>query len=220
MIWRALMKKFYNAVAFLLLGVFFFFPLKGFTLIIIDDYMTKEEKQRTGVANLKYQQFVALENWLNRNFCPRTCSDSGEEDVEELSIAENFNGGSQLRLTNGKYYQVHPQDRRVSSGWLTPFPIHIGQTSDPEYPLLITDMQTRSSVHAKEIEEAQVPQPIITPDAPPPAPMPAPPTPPSPPAGPPKPPSPPTPPIPQPPPMSPVGPTPEPIPTKKAPLTN
>ncbi len=128
------------------------------TVFLLDDVMTQEDQQKTGVANLTSEQKQALIIWLNQNFVPKPqveAPPSGK--VPTLYLSENIEGGKKLRLTDGSVYEVSPDDLNLTGFWITPFPIKILPSRDPQYPYLIINMNTGTAVKAKQLTPPTLP---------------------------------------------------------------
>lgn len=69
----------------------------------------------------------------------------------EIYLSENIKGGTQLRFSDGSLYEVAPKDRDMAQLWITPFSASFEPSSDPAYPIKITNAITGSSVNAKKI---------------------------------------------------------------------
>lgn len=115
---------------------------------MLDDVMSKEDQQKTGVATLSAKQKIALEAWLNKNFVLK----QQEQNVATptLSLAININNGKKLVLSDNSIWEVAPSDVPTSSVWITPFPIKITPSNDPNYPFLLTNVNDGVSVKARK----------------------------------------------------------------------
>ncbi|NGX47375.1 MAG: hypothetical protein K1000chlam3_00748 [Chlamydiae bacterium] len=122
--------------------------------IILDDVMTNEQMERTGVDQLNYSQKMALQEWVNDNF------DSKEgrprQGKEQLYLSLNIDEGAKLELSDGSTYEIAPEDHLYSSYWITPFPIMLGKSDNRKYPVKITNMNTGTSVSGKQISTRQM----------------------------------------------------------------
>jgi hypothetical protein len=116
--------------------------------ILLDDVMTKEEQKKTGVKKLTYAQKVALESWLNKNFTLKTKT---EETTPELTLSINIEDGRKLELSDSSIWEVAPNDISTAAIWLTPFPIKIAPSNDPEYPYLLINAYSGASVKARKV---------------------------------------------------------------------
>ncbi len=116
--------------------------------ILLEDVMTKEEQKKTGVKKLNYAQKVALEAWLNKNFVLKT---KAEETTSGLTLSINIDDGKQLELSDNSIWQVAPGDISTAAVWLTPFPVKIAQSNDPQYPHLIINTYSGVSVRARKL---------------------------------------------------------------------
>jgi hypothetical protein len=120
----------------------------AFAQILLDDVMSDEEQHRTGVFYLNHNQRAELETWLNDNFVLKT-QQQPKQAPQELTLAENINNGHQLRLSDGSLYEIAPSDVTRAAGWITPFPIQVVPSGDPNYPFKIVNTNTGNSLKAK-----------------------------------------------------------------------
>ncbi len=114
--------------------------------IVIDDYMDTAQREKTGISKLNKNEIILLEGWLNKNFVPKNQAPA----ANELFLSENLSNGSLLKLSDGSIYEVNPQDIPLSSLWITPFPMEVTMTSDPNYPFLLMNKNTNTMVHARK----------------------------------------------------------------------
>jgi len=114
--------------------------------ITLDKTMPKDIQDSTGISKLTAAQKLALEKWLNENFT------WVKAPKEKPSLSENLDGGQKLRLSDGSLYAIAPKDTIRTALWITPFPIDITESGDPEYPCKLTNTNTNSSVFAKQLE--------------------------------------------------------------------
>jgi len=120
-----------------------------FAKIVLDDSMTREEMTNTGVGNLNYSQKMALQDWINQNFEPKT--DFPNKQDEQLFLSLNIEDGAKLELSDGSTYEIAPEDHLYTMYWITPFPISLGDSGDKKYPVKITNLNTGTSVKGKQI---------------------------------------------------------------------
>lgn len=130
--------------------VFLIFPSsRSFGRITLKDTMTKQELQKTGIADLSYTQKVALECWINDYFEAKQCLLDRKSEPAYLTL--NIEDGAKLEFSNGCVYEIHPDDRIYTSYWITPFPVEFYESGNPDYPVKILNLQTGTEVSAKEI---------------------------------------------------------------------
>jgi hypothetical protein len=115
--------------------------------ILLDQVMSREDQKKTGVANLTRNQKIALEAWLNDNFVLKTKEPT---PTVQLSLSINIDNGQKLELSDNSVWEVSPDDVQTASVWITPFPVKITPSNDPEYPFLIVNMNTGISVKARK----------------------------------------------------------------------
>jgi hypothetical protein len=109
--------------------------------------MTKEEQRKTGVYRLSFAQKVQLESWLNKNFISKI-----PEPVKgaALFLSINIANGRKIQLSDNSIWEIAPSDVSITAVWLTSFPVEINPSNDPEYPYLITNVNTGVSVKARK----------------------------------------------------------------------
>lgn len=115
--------------------------------IILDNVMSKEEQRKTGVAKLSFKQKIELESWLNKTF---VLKEKSPGTTAPLSLSINIDRGAKLQLSDNSIWLIAPTDRQISSIWLTPFPVKIIPSGDPDYPFRIINLDTEESVRAKK----------------------------------------------------------------------
>jgi hypothetical protein len=119
--------------------------------IMLDDVMTREEQKKTGVTKLSLKEKIELENWLNRTFILKAQEQLGEA---QLFLSININNGQKLQLSDESIWEIAPSDKQTAAVWITPFPVKIIPSDDPNYPFLIVNINTGISVKAKKLIEA------------------------------------------------------------------
>lgn len=127
--------------------LFVIFPLAA--QIQLDEVMTRQQMQQTGINRLNFSQRMALQEWINDNFEPKENALGNQK--EQLFLSLNINDGQKLELSDGKTYEIAPEDRLYTMYWITPIPVMLGRSNDSQYPIRITNMNTGTSVNAKEI---------------------------------------------------------------------
>jgi len=129
-------------LSLVILGVINSDKLSG--VIKLEDEMTKEEQQTTGVATLNAAQKEALEKWINDKFTLKTKSSGALPTLQQ-----NMNNGSQLELSDGSIYEIAPSEQAKTLYWLSPVGMEISASNDPMYPYLVKNTLTGVSVRAK-----------------------------------------------------------------------
>jgi hypothetical protein len=116
--------------------------------ILLDEVMSKEDQQKTGVKYLKREQKIALEQWLDQNFVLKTHAKVPEQ---KLSLSINIDNGQKIRLSDNSLWEIAPNDVSIAAVWITPFPIKIMPSNDQDYPCLLVNADTGVSVKARQI---------------------------------------------------------------------
>lgn len=120
-------------------------------VIILSEVMSREEQKKTGVYNLTANQKAALQDWLNENFILKSnLQTNAEEEKKPLYLSQNLDNGKILRLSDDSEYLVAPEDIINSSFWITPFPLRIEPSDDPEYPLRIVNINNGQYVKVRQ----------------------------------------------------------------------
>jgi len=138
---------------------------QSFAATNLDQQMSLQEKQQTGVVNLTLKQKQALASWIDKNYVPvgantqmpNQAPSQAPSTNSDLTLSVNVQNGQQIILSDGTRWQIHPQDVKTSSVWLTPVPIMVMPGSDPSYPYVLTNQSTNQSVRAKQIAPASAP---------------------------------------------------------------
>lgn len=161
--------------AALIVSVLFFqFPhILG--VIQLNDVMTPDQQQKTGVDKLSRAQKNQLETWINDKFVlkpvatttpntppaatpsPAAPGPMPPTGLKDLYVSENLDGGAKLQLSNGDTYEVHPSDRDISSAWLLPSNISIAPNKDPQYPINLTNTVSKTTVRTRKFDPNQPP---------------------------------------------------------------
>ena len=132
----------------------FFFTLAA-TLILaaqaIDFDMTSDEKKQTGVYKLNDKEKGALQTWIDNHYTKRS-QPLSTTTQEQGILQDNLKSGSQIRLSDGSLWTIHPKDTIITQSWITPVEIIVSQSGDPNYPYKLTNSLTGSSVRAKKAQ--------------------------------------------------------------------
>ncbi len=78
-------------------------------------------------------------------------------ETPRLTLEQNLQNGSQLQLSDGSIYEIAPTDKAKTTFWLTPIAITVSQSTDPQFPVLLTNTLTGVSVRAKQVRPATPP---------------------------------------------------------------
>ncbi len=143
------MKKKVPAVSFLILVLMFIVFLAlpaNSSAIQLDMMMSEKEQDETGVCNLTLEQKQALEKWITEHFVTKP-----RYDEKELSLAMNIGQGKVLQLSDGSFFQIAPHDQIYTTWWITPVSLKITTSGSTDYPFLLTNLNNKTSVQAKEV---------------------------------------------------------------------
>lgn len=121
----------------------------SFASFLLDQVMSKDVQKKTGVDKLTPNQKIALEAWLNQNFDLKNTSQAQNSNETQLLLSINIDGGKKLQLSDGSIWEIAPTDVPQSSIWITPFPVKIVPSNDPDYPMLLVNKVSGISVKAR-----------------------------------------------------------------------
>lgn len=131
-----------------LLSILLFSAHLNADIILIDSVMSKEEQIKTGVATLSPTQKIALEHWINDTFTLKTATTASSST---LTLSINIDNGKKLELSDNSIWEIAPADISTAAVWITPFPVEITHSNDPNYPYTLTNMRSHVSVKARKI---------------------------------------------------------------------
>jgi hypothetical protein len=121
-------------------------PPAAFTL---DSVMDRTLQQKSGIAYLTRQQKSMIENWLNDTFILKPKQNSTNSAEYSLYLSINVDNGKQLRLSDNSLWDVAPADQQTAAFWITPFPLKLSASNDPNYPMLMTNLNTNVQIRVK-----------------------------------------------------------------------
>ncbi len=124
-----------------------FSHLQADKLIVLDTVMSEEEQKKTGITKLSFQEKLALEDWLNKTFVLKV---QEEKPQTPLSLSINIDNGKKLLLSDNSVWEIAPDDLKTSAIWITPFPVKITPSNNPNYPFIITNTNSGMSVKARK----------------------------------------------------------------------
>ena len=117
-------------------------------LTTFDLKMSDNEMQTTGISRLTVQERRALENWIEDHYEKKVPLQSKKKDPQ---LQDNLKGGQYIRLTDESIWEINPDDRLISQSWVTQIEIRVSEYDDEEYPFILTNSLTGSSVKAQKV---------------------------------------------------------------------
>jgi len=118
---------------------------------MIDFDMSPDEKKQTGVYKLNDKEKGALQDWIDNHYTKRA-QPVKTTSKEKGTLQDNLKNGSQIRLSDGSLWTIHPKDTPITQSWITPVDILVSQSGDADYPYKLTNSLTGSSVRAKKAQ--------------------------------------------------------------------
>ena len=114
----------------------------------INDMMSIEDQNKTGVIKLNQKQKMELAKWLVEH---RYYEDiASEQELHALTVSLNVYDGKIIQLSDNSVWEIAPDDLVISQTWLSSIPIKITDTSNPDYPYLLTNLRNNQSIKAKK----------------------------------------------------------------------
>ncbi len=126
---------------------FFAFPARD-AFGTLDQLMPQDVQEKTGVSTLSPAQKKELEEWITQHFTPK----AETKENKNLYLSQNIDQGRKIRLTDGSLYEIFPSDTQYTAFWITPFPLTITPSGNPEYPWTITNKDSGTKVKARQLE--------------------------------------------------------------------
>ena len=124
--------------------------------IILNEVMTRDVQRTTGVANLSMAQKTVLENWLNQTFVLKTAAETTPAPAQ-VYLSINIDNGHKILLSDNSLWEISPDDVSTAATWLSPVVMQIKPSNNPDYPSLITDTASGTSVKARQIPNVTAP---------------------------------------------------------------
>jgi hypothetical protein len=125
--------------------------------IFLNDSMPKDVQKKTGVADLNYQQRLALEKWLNDTFVLKNPPEKQKGNAN-LYLSQNIDNGKVLELSDGSRWEVAPDDVESAAFWITPFSLYFTPNTNTAdngtYPVKIVNENTGIGVKVKQLRKA------------------------------------------------------------------
>jgi hypothetical protein len=90
--------------------------------------------------------------------------EDGGNSESQLYLSLNINDGAILQLSDGTTYEIAPNDRLYSAYWITPFPLSVGASGDPDYPIKTEIFLQRENRLEKDAKKESSFQPPLSPD--------------------------------------------------------
>ncbi len=123
---------------------------------LLDLQMTPEEKRKTGVHKLSDKQKSSLQVWIDNHYEKREAplEVSLPEKKPKVDQIECRGKETLVHLTDATIWQIKPKDSPKAQSWINPeVGIIVHPSTDTDYPTLLTNTLSGSSVHAVLIKE-------------------------------------------------------------------
>ena len=144
---------------------FFFVTSSVIAETNLDQQMSLQDKQQTGIVNLTLKQRQALGMWIDHHYQPINDTSSTESaELQNLNkssikppldnpvqymLVQNLGKGQELILSDRSQWIIHPEDLSISQGWKESTKISIEHGFDAGFPFILMNLDTHQSVKAR-----------------------------------------------------------------------
>lgn len=140
---------FYKRLLIILFSIFLI--IKGYTdtsIPSINDLMSIEDQNKTGVIRLNQKQKMELAKWLVKHGYYDDLK--SYEVLHAVTVSINIHNGKIIQLSDDSVWEIAPDDVVTSQSWLSAIPIKITKSKNPQYPYILTNLLNNSFVKAKK----------------------------------------------------------------------
>ncbi len=116
----------------------------------LDTHMSPEDEEDTGLNKLTPQEKQALQNWINAHHYIKASSQVRPHQDLTPEVSEVLGNGSYVKLSDKTLWKIHPNDRNITYGWITPVDIIVKKNGTKNYPYTLTNSLTGSTVRAQK----------------------------------------------------------------------
>ncbi|MCX6986819.1 MAG: hypothetical protein NT065_01480 [Chlamydiae bacterium] len=151
--------------SFYMCSLFCFITAGSMAATNLDQQMSLQDKQQTGIVNLTLKQRQSLALWIDRYYVPidDPSSPNGSKiETGEISknqslsaqsetflLMKNLNGGKQLILNDLRQWVIDPEDVSITQKWEESAQIRVEQGFDTAFPFILMNMKTDEGVKAR-----------------------------------------------------------------------
>lgn len=131
----------------------------------LDQQMSLQDKQQTGIVNLTLKQRQSLALWIDRYYVPiddPSAQNGSKAETGDISkkqslssqsetflLMKNLNGGKQLILNDLRQWVIDPEDVSITQKWEESAQIRVEQGFDTAFPFILMNMKTDEGVKAR-----------------------------------------------------------------------
>lgn len=119
-------------------------------LTTFDAKMSDDEMETTGISRLTIQERRALENWIEDHYEKKVALQNKKNKGPQ--IQENLKSGHYIRLTDDSLWKINPEDTLITQSWITQVVVEVRESDDEQYPFILTNSLTGSSVKAQKVK--------------------------------------------------------------------
>ncbi len=131
-------------------------------ILSLDQVMTTDEQEKTGVSKLSAKERAALEEWLTRftvtiaTEVAKKSAGSGKSVVysgfgQKHWVREKIENGAFIKLEDGSLWQISPIDKINTMLWLPTDNVVVIESGNPQYPYKLVGK--RDTAEAKLVSQ-------------------------------------------------------------------
>src|SRR3989344_9704455 len=121
-----------------------------------DAAMTPQEKKSTGVYKLTEKEKESFQQWLDTNYQKKANQQAAKPSAVVSSnlptLSENLMNSKYLKLSDDTLWNIRPEHVPSAQGWIAPVPIEVGHSTNPFFPVKLTNKVSGSSVMARKAD--------------------------------------------------------------------
>ncbi|PIS01920.1 MAG: hypothetical protein COT85_07175 [Chlamydiae bacterium CG10_big_fil_rev_8_21_14_0_10_42_34] len=117
-----------------------------------DSTMSPQEIKKTGTHKLSAKEKRALGEWIDKNYSK---NEIAARKKQPPILQENLKNGHYIRLSDNSLWEINPEDTPITQGWITAVEIKASPSNDPDYPYILTNTLTESTVRARKADTAR-----------------------------------------------------------------
>ncbi len=117
--------------------------------IAFDAQMTDEEKEKTGIARLSFEERIALQDWIEERSSKKIVAQGKKTGPVLQEVLKN---GRYVRLSDNSLWEIDPNDTPITQSWITAVEVKVNLNTNSEYPYNLTNTLTGSIVKARKAQ--------------------------------------------------------------------
>ena len=123
-----------------------------FAVEILDPTMNASDKKKTGVHKLTNKEKALLQKWIDTHYEKKNEPLHKKPQNKHPILQETLRNGRFIRLSDQTLWEISPDGSAMAQWWITPVEIIVSQSGESEYPYLLTNKLTETSLKARKSE--------------------------------------------------------------------